>query len=349
VSARVGVSVVIPLKWEDDEELADMTSHLRFLVGAVREVVVVDGSPGRLFEEHGRAWRGLGLRHLRPRPDWACANGKVAGVRTGVAAAACEKVVIADDDVRHDRRSLESVADRLDRAHLVRPQNYFDPLPWHAVWDTGRTLLNRSLGHDYPGTFGLRRSALLGIGGYDGNTLFENLELIRTVRAAGGVEDRAADVYVRRRPPRTARFWSQRRRQAYDDTAQPARMALFLSLAPLMGAAALRSPSLLAAGAGAVVLLAEAGRRRAGGAGVFPACASLAAPLWVLERAVFSWFAFAAWLSGAGVPYAGSRITVAAHSPRLLRRRWRGALPLRASRSGEADLLVGAVAEGADG
>ena len=90
--------------------------------------------------------------------------------------------MIADDDVRYDEAALTAVHRLLGRADLVRPQNYFDPLPWHAWWDTGRTLLNRALGADYPGTLAVRRSTFLAMGGYDPDVLFENLELIRTVR-----------------------------------------------------------------------------------------------------------------------------------------------------------------------
>ena len=97
-------------------------------------------------------------------------------------------MVIADDDVRYDEAALDAVRRLLDRAALVRPQNYFAPLPWHACLDTARTLINRVTGGDWPGTFGVRRAALERTGGYDGNVLFENLEMVRTIKAAGGVE-----------------------------------------------------------------------------------------------------------------------------------------------------------------
>ncbi len=83
----------------------------------------------------------------------------------------------------------------------MRPQNYFSRLPWHARWDTARTLLNRSLGRDYPGTLAVRRSRMLAMGLYDGDVLFENLELIRTVRAHGGSTVAPLDLYVARVPP----------------------------------------------------------------------------------------------------------------------------------------------------
>ncbi|WP_205826076.1 glycosyltransferase [Microbispora catharanthi] len=311
---------MLPLRWHDDAGLAELTGYLRGLSRHVR-IVVVDGSPPPLFEGHARLWRGI-AEHVRPDDDLTVANGKVAGVLTGMRRARGEHVVIADDDVRYDPGALARVHALLDHADLVRPQNHFHPLPWHARWDSARTLLNRGLGADYPGTFGVRRSTFEKMGGYDGDVLFENLELIRTVRAHGGREVRPLDLYVRRLPPGTRRFWSQRVRQAYDDLAQPARMAVFLAVLPCVGAALWRRrPELIAAGAVAAVGLAEIGRRRAGGRRIFPAAASLFAPIWVLERATCSWAALAARFALGGVPYAGRRLRVAAHSTRRLRRR----------------------------
>src|SRR5690606_6816709 len=137
---------------------------------------------------------------------------------------------------------------------------------------------------------GVRRSRLGA--GYDGDVLFENLELIRTVRARGGRVVSAPGLYVRRLPCSARRFWSQRVRQAYDDLAQPARLVVSLSLLPAAGVAgARRAYRPLLAGAALAVLLAEAGRRRAGGSAVFPAGASLFAPVWLLERGVCGWLA----------------------------------------------------------
>ncbi|ETK35514.1 glycosyltransferase [Microbispora sp. ATCC PTA-5024] len=314
-----GLDYVLPLRWDDDEDLDELTAYLRELARNAR-VVVVDGSAEPLFTGHARRWAGI-VTHLPPDPDLDAANGKVAGVLTGMRRAAAEHVVIADDDVRYDAEGLARMRAWLGRADLVRPQNYFDPMPWHARWDTARTLLNRSVGADYPGTFGVRREMFAKTGGYDGDVLFENLELIRTVRAHGGREARPLDLYVRRLPPRPRRFWNQRVRQAYDDLAQPPRMAAFLAVLPGVAVALLRRrPAVVAGGAAVVAALAEAGRRRAGGRRVFPFTATLFAPIWVLERAVCSWAALAARLSG-GVPYTGRRLRVAAHSVRWLRER----------------------------
>jgi hypothetical protein len=314
---------VLPLRWSDDEGLDELAAYLHDLAALAR-VTVVDGSPEPLFHAHARAFGDV-VRHVRP--DWPvpCRNGKVRGVLTGVRLAESDKVVIADDDVRYDGTALDRVARLLDGADLVRPQNYFAPAPWHARWDTARSLLNRAVaGADYPGTYGLRRGLLLAVGGYDGNVLFENLELTRTVRAAGGREVRPLDLYVRRLPPSAAHFRGQRVRQAYDDFAQPWRLAMFLAVWPAAVTVVARQGTrgLGRVGAAALVVIgvAEAGRRRAGGARVFPATASLMAPLWVVERATCSWAALVLRLRG-GVPYAGARVSVAAHSTWRLRRR----------------------------
>ncbi|SCL22127.1 glycosyltransferase [Micromonospora inyonensis] len=317
-ASRLALSYVLPLRWSDDTGLADLTGYLRQLATRV-EVTVVDGSPPEVFARHAAVWRDL-VRHVPPDPALRGANGKVTGVLTGVRLAGHEHVVIADDDVRYDEAGLRAVHRLLGRADLVRPQNYFDPMPWHAYWDTGRILLNRALGADYPGTLAVRRSTFVAMGGYDPDVLFENLELIRTVRAYGGTEAAPAGLYVRRLPPAARHFLGQRVRQAYDDLAQPVRLAVFLAVLPALGAAVVaRRPGPVLGAVAATVALAEAGRRRAGGTRVFPAGAALTAPLWVLERAICSWLALGQRVFFGGVRYAGTRIRHAAHSPRELR------------------------------
>lgn len=287
-------------------------------VAHVLEVVVVDGSPDPVADAHARRLP-AGVRRLRVGPPPPGTNGKVVAVRHGLRATVQERVVVADDDVRWDVDDLVRALRMLDDADVVRPQNVFVPAPWHARWDTGRSLLNRALGGDWPGTLLVRRSALPPHG-YDAHVLFENLELVRTVRAGGGRERVALDLLVERRPPTVPRFLVQRVRQAYDSQAQPARLAAELALLPLTATAVARHrPALLGVGAAAVVAVAEAGRRRAGGADRFPATAALWAPLWCLERGACAWAALALRAAG-GVPYAGTRLRRAAHRETDLRR-----------------------------
>jgi len=354
--ADSGVSYVLPLRWAEPGPIEELSAYLRSIAEVVDEILVVDGSPAPVFAEHAAALRGV-ARHLAPHPDLDFHMGKVNGVLTGVRECSGELIVLADDDVRYDPSTLLRAVGLLDGADLVRPQNYFDEMPWHARWDTARSLLNRVFTGDptfpvgdFPGTLAVRRSALLATGGYDGDSLFENLELMRTIRAAGGRVATPLDLYVSRRPPSAAHFLSQRVRQAYDDFAIPARIGAFLALAPLAAHSSRRGRvHRLLVGALASMVLAEIGRRRAGGATRFPLSGSLLAPAWVAERSLCSWLALAAKLRG-GVPYGGGRLRHSATPLRRLRRRHAGALAEHGGPAvrAEADRLVGAVAKRAD-
>lgn len=323
---------ILPLRWMSDDGLDELVEYL-WELSSYLSVIVVDGSPPELFAVHAAQFP-REVRHVAPEvpvegangPEGGPVNGKVLGVLTGLRHATTELLVLADDDVRYDPASLERLLELLQDADVVRPQNYFRPLPWHARWDTSRTLLNRAFGADYPGTFGVRRSVLLAAGGYDAAVLFENLEMLRTIRAAGGRERVAQDLFVRRLPPRSPHFLRQRVRQAYDDFAQPLRLGVELLFLPVLVLAAFKAASgrflPLAGLLGALCLSAETGRRRHKGRQVFPVTSALWTPLWFLERAVCIWAALALRLSG-GVPYAGARLKVAAHSEAQLRKRHR--------------------------
>jgi hypothetical protein len=314
-------SYILPLRRHHGGPPDELTSYLGWLAARV-DLVVVDGSPPPVRDAHARAWQPLPLRHVAPDPDITALNGKVAGVLTGLRLARCDRVIVADDDVRYDETALRRVVALLDTGEVVRPQNYFDPCPWHARWDTARSLLNRIAGGDYPGTLGVRRCALPR--GYDGDVLFENLELIRTVRAGGGRVLTPLDCYVRRLPPTAGHFWSQRVRQAYDDLAQPPRLIAAQLIGPVVASWIRRRLWVrLMALAGATILLAEAGRRRAGGRAVFPASASCYAPLWLLERGVCTHLAVANRVLRGGCPYGERVIRRPASSLRRLRRRAR--------------------------
>jgi hypothetical protein len=332
------VSYVLPLRWAEAGPIEELSAYLSTLGEAVDEILVVDGSPPPLFAKHGAALDGI-ARHLSPHPDLDFRMGKVNGVLTGVRETTGELIVLADDDFRYDPATLRRVAMLLGEADLVRPQNYFSELPWHARWDTARSLLNRVFTGDasfpvgdFPGTLAVRRSAFLAVGSYNGDALFENLELMRTIRAAGGRVVTPLDLYVARRPPSAVHFRSQRVRQAYDDLAIPLRIGGFLAVVPLAAHSFWRGrPRRLAVGALASIAIAEVGRRRAGGATRFPLSGSLLAPAWVAERSLSSWLALGARLRG-GVLYGGRRLTLSATSMRRLRRRHAGLL----SRDGKA-------------
>lgn len=323
------ITYVLPIKAIVPNTTPDFRAYLDWL-SAHAEIIVVDGSTPDVFGEHDKSW-GATVRHVVPDLDLMTEMGKVGGVLTGVRLASHERIIIADDDIRYDPESLLSVASALDEFDVVRPQNFFFPSPWHARWDTGRTLLNRVLDGDWPGTLGVRRSILRATHGYDGSVMFENLELVRTVIAAGGKEAVRPGVYVRRLPSTVSHFWSQRVRQAYDEFARPFRLVIQLSILPAAFFLWLWHPWLLAAVVMLVIGMAEIGRIKSGGRKFFPADASLFAVLWLGERAVCSWLAVGSRVFLGGVRYKGTLLRRAATSPGVLRERHAHARQLRNS------------------
>jgi len=309
---------LLPIKASKLENMHELTGYLHALSTFV-DLVIVDGSGPAIFAEHASAWGEI-EKHLAPDPSIRGLNGKVRGVLTGLKEISTGKIIIADDDVRYDEHSLKSVIRALDFCDVVRPQNYFMPHAWHTLLDTGRILLNRVSGGDWPGTLGVRRDAIAQ--GYNADVLFENFELVEAIKGRGGREHVAYGIFVRRLPPSPQHFFSQRVRQAYDEFSRPLRLVAALSLLPVMiGLIAARRPQVVLAGAFACVAAAEAGRRRANAAQHFPVLASLVAPLWVLERAVCAWVAVGMRLRYGGVPYAGSVIRNAATAKRKGHRR----------------------------
>jgi hypothetical protein len=305
------LSYVLPIKHDTVTPDADLDGYLHRLAGEVAEVLVVDGSPPDVFADHARRW-GDAVRHLVPDRSIADPPDKPVGVVTGARVACQDVIVVADDDVRWERADLAAALGRMDGVDLVRPHNRFDPAPWHARWDTGRTLLNRAFGGDWPGTLAVRRRYV--VDGYGRDVLFENLDLVRTVAARGGRVSVARDLVVVRRPPEAGWFLRQRVRQAYDEMARPWQLAWQLTLLP---AAVLGGRRAVAGMSLAAVIGAEVGRRRGGTAG-YPATAALWAPAWLVERGLCSWAAVAARARG-GVRYRGRRVRRAATPVRELR------------------------------
>jgi hypothetical protein len=338
----IPAEVVIPLRWSggQDGRVEEMTRYLQRLHRWVECITVVDGSEPLEREAHERAWGDV-ARVLEPdadlqstslipvcrlhetsgraggAPGW---NGKVVGALTGIRRARREVVILADDDVRHTRATIERLLPALDAADLVRPMNVYDAWPWQARWDGARILLNTAVACDWPGTFALRRSVLLRAGGWCPHVLFENLEMWRTVQAAGGRLAVLPDIGVPRQPPSALQFRSQRVRQAYDDFAQPARLLAELAILPLVLLVARRRPLGLGVLATLSVVLAERGRRRVHhDVADVPPDVPLWAPVWLVERGVCVWVALGCRLRG-GVRYHGRRLRLAAHSSRQLRR-----------------------------
>jgi len=306
---------ILPIYLNGTDDISELGAYLRAL--DVSQLIVVDGSDDAIFQQFDREIGGFAL-HVKPNAPGK--NGKARGVLTGLALATREKIVVADDDVRYDARTLCEALRRLDHADVVRPQNYFSPAPWHAIWDSARSLINRAFDGDWPGSLAFRRSALSR--GYNPDVLFENYELVETIRRRGGRQHVALDLFVPRRPPSFRHFIGQRVRQAYDEFARPWRLLTGLAVLPFLLGGWLTSGSVAVSGLlGITMACAAIGWLRAGAWRYFSALSIAAAPLWVVERGVCSWLALFEMLWFGGVRYGGSIIGEAASS-RSEMRKW---------------------------
>lgn len=290
---------IIPIRHArvDELELQRFRLYLQMLGRAGCEVLVVDGSPAAVFEEHARVWTDH-CSHVAPDPQYTYLNGKVNGVHTGVDLASCERIIVADDDIRYRPEDLKWMCHLLDRFEMVRPQNFISPLPWWARLETARILINRGSlrAGDYPGTCGFRRSTMRQVGPYDGDVLFDNEEIVRHFAVREANISYATDFFIPKGPPTLTKWIEQRPRQAYEDFVMRAKTVAFLSVLPVTVAITvwlgLRAGLLLLALLFlASVLLSGRGLLRDSAYRVFPASSPLFAPLWIVERSISVYWA----------------------------------------------------------
>ncbi|HEX8163436.1 MAG TPA: glycosyltransferase family 2 protein [Pyrinomonadaceae bacterium] len=282
--------------------------YFRALGEAGCDVLVVDGSPRDVFAAHGEAWRGACL-HAAVDPQYKYLNGKVNGIHTGVALAANERIILADDDIRYTRADVRRMISLLGEDEMVRPQNYLSPLPFWARTEAARMLINRAwiAEGDYPGTLGVRRSAMLRVGHYDGDVLFDNEEIVRHFRARGARVRYARDFFILKRPPTFRKWIEQRPRQAYEDFVMRAKTAFFAALPVALLVALLAGGwrwalAFVAAVACGAALVAARGLGD-GATRFFPARLCLYAPLWIAERAASTYWAFYWRVAHGGYPF----------------------------------------------
>ena len=294
-------------------EAEKFASYFRALKAAGCEVIVIDGSAPAVFEAHAAVWGSI-CRHEPVNRRFTYLNDKVNAIHTGIAIAANEKIILADDDVRYRAEEIALICERLERFDVVRPQNFVAPLPWWSRVEAARMLINRATLRmaDYPGTCAFRRSAALYAGEYDGDVLFDNEEMIRHFARRGLKIDHQIDLFIRKNPPPFRKWLEQRPRQAYEDFGLRGKTLFFATLLPLavflafagQGQALMFLAIVLAVGS---ILIAAAGRARGEASQVFPQSACWFAPVWILERAASTYAAFSWYLVRGGYPF-GDRI-----------------------------------------
>jgi hypothetical protein len=234
----------------------------------------------------------------------------VNGVHTGVDLASCERIILADDDIRYSAADVKRMCCLLDEFEMVRPQNFISPLPWWARLENARILINRGVlrAGDYPGTCAFRRSTMLRVGPYDGDVLFDNEEIVRHFALNGADINYALDFFILKRPPTFTKWLEQRPRQAYEDFVMRAKTAAFLSVLPLtLGLSFLFSVRaaifLLALLSLLSVSLSTRGLLRNAAYRFFPVSSPLFAPLWIFERSISVYWALYWWSRYGGYPF----------------------------------------------
>ena len=224
-----------------------------------------------------------GLRSNRPplcawdgasHPGRGCdAPAQRKGTRclAGFRAASHDAIVIADDDIRCQRRPcwrwpVRSPAPMSSDRRTTSCRSLARPAGRGA--DARRSNSTEAIGQ---GTLGVRRSAIGPTANYDGNVLFENLELVRTIRAAGEWKRAGRSVRARRRRPRATSGVSASGRPTTRFARPPRLAAALVVRVRLLGVLLLTRRWRMSGAFFAVVpmLAAEMGRRRAGGRAVF--------------------------------------------------------------------------------
>ena len=290
-------------------EGSELTDYFRTLNEAGCDVLVVDGSPAPVFQQHAEIWHAR-IRHEPVDRSFGYLNDKVNGIHTGVGLAATEKIILADDDIRYTPAEIDRVCELLENFEVVRPQNFLSPLPWWARMEAARMLINRATLRiaDYPGTCAFRRATMLRVGHYDGDVLFDNEEIIRHFARAGAAINYATNLFVQKRAPRFRKWIEQRPRQAYEDFGLRMKTALFFGV-PILAMAIgyawglkgfflyLLTLCLIA------VALAVAGRLRGTAPQYFPWSVCFFAPLWIIERSLSSYWALYWHVAHGGYPF----------------------------------------------
>jgi hypothetical protein len=274
-------------------DLRGLGNYLSSLGVAGCDVVVLDLSPRPRFELNGRILRWVG-RHVAVRPVHCTPMGLLDRVSAASSEAACDKVIVASEDVRYTTEAIGRLCNLLEAHEVVEPQDYLDPLPWWGSIEAGRILLHRGIESqpDHGATFGFRRGAVRSMRGLGSGNAVD--DPVRRLEAAGAEIFAASDVFVRRQPGTLDEWIEERPRLANDDFSLPFKSAFFFSLMPLLLLIALVGGLQLAGVYAGLIAFSSVGlalNGRTGASAFFPLRTCLFAPLWVFERSVSVYWA----------------------------------------------------------
>ena len=314
---RCSYVVVVEGSAASMSDLRELGNYLSTLGVAGCDVVVLDPSPRMLFELNGRILRWV-ARHVPVRAEHCTPNGTLDRLRAAAAVAACEKVIVASEDVRYTPAAISQLCDLLESHEAVEPQDYLEPLPWWGSIDAGRILVHRGIEPqpDHGATFGFRRAAVRSMRTL---SIMDIPDPARRLAALGAEVYPAADVFVRRQPGAFDEWLQERPRIAGNDFALPLKSAFFFSLVPFLLLLGIFGGARLAgvyAGLIAFTSVGLAVRGRAGATSYFPLHACLFAPVWVLERSVSVYWALFRKIRGVEADPQRIAVPEGTHAPR---------------------------------
>jgi hypothetical protein len=283
-------------------EVQALARHLSTLNRSDCEVLVVDGSPSDVFDEHHRLLRWVSHHHA-VLPHCRFLDGRVDLVQSATELATTEKVIIAVNDSRCTAEEVRAVCELLDCHDVVEPEEYFEPLPWWGGVDAGRVLLHRGVDRLPHGraTLAFRRAAFLQIRDVPDRT---GRNETRRLALQGAEVHEARGVFVRREPGSFGTWLRLRPREASAELIAPMKTLFFLAIVPLIVLLAILGGARVAAGCAgklAVGSVMVALRGRIGAGKFFPVRACLFAPLWIVERSLSVYWALFDRLRGATV------------------------------------------------
>jgi hypothetical protein len=273
-------------------DLRELGNYLSTLSVTGCDVVVLDPSPRMLFDLNTRILRWV-ARHVPVRPEHCTPAGTLDRLRAAASVAACEKVIVASEDVRYTPAAIGQLCDLLEKHEVVEPQDYLEPLPWWGSIEAGRILVHRGIEPqpDHGATFGFRRGTVRALRALN---LIEDHDPARRLATAGAEVYAASDVFVRREPGAFEDWLEERPRIAGNDFSLPLKSAFFFSLVPFLLLLGFLGGMKLASVYASIIAFSSVGlalRGRSGASSFFPLRACLFAPLWVIERSVSVYWA----------------------------------------------------------
>lgn len=105
----------------DLSEAQNFKQYFGLLAQAGCEVLVVDGSPQEIYQANENVWC-ESCRHVPVDSQYKYLNGKVNGIHTGVALAAHNSIILADDDIRYTAENIGRMRNLLENHEIDSPR-----------------------------------------------------------------------------------------------------------------------------------------------------------------------------------------------------------------------------------